>query len=336
MSEPRPARQARLGIWSRDVHQGAAFYADLERWAARIWPEEWQRPAITVELGAIGHVDRRMPWLEIGGGGPPLAPEALRELLLAQGHGPITLPSGAISAIPARLSAPPPSEGAPRLGIFGGLGPLAGAQVLQTLVQRSAPGLSVSLLSNPGWPLHWMSMSQAFLRLDTWSAASYLWRARQFLKSPDFRSVGLACNSAHQYFSQIQYLARGRLLHLPTETARATAARFPGGRVYLLSTSLSRELSLYSEPLLAAGLTLLPMADALTVTVQQGIRLVKRGDVEGARARLQAAVDGLTADADAVIFGCTELALAPPAVPWPVIDSGEVLAEALLASLSPS
>ncbi len=177
---------------------------------------------------------------------------------------------------------------------------------------------------------------EALQRDDDWDAAGRLLaEAARGLEAAGCGVVGLAANTMHICAPAIVASLGVPFLHIAAPTAAALIADGIG-RVGLLGTRFTLEKRFYIERLEQAGLEVL--VPDIGITNLNGIIYEElcRGIVreESRRVYVEAIARLAARGADAVILGCTELAmLVDDAVsPLPTYDTADLHAKALVAA----
>lgn len=226
-----------------------------------------------------------------------------------------------------------------KLGVLGGMGPLATADFMTKLmamtpVQSDLDHIPLIVSSEPQIPSRGDALS------DPANFPSPLpdLRARvDFLVQAGAQCIAMPCNTAHYWYDEMTQGLKIPFLHIVDAViARLEAGGHNGAIVGLFGTRATVEGKLYETPLLEKGFKcLLPTNDTLNELVLPAIDLVKKNRIPDARPILRQAVERmLDAGADVVILGCTELPVGLDMTdPWTVkhcIDPTEALARACL------
>ncbi|WP_235496820.1 amino acid racemase [Leifsonia sp. Root4] len=238
---------------------------------------------------------------------------------------------GSPSGIPA------PGDAARNIvGILGGMGPAATADFYAKLV-RATPArsdqdhLRTLIWSDPTIP----DRTGALLHGGV-DPTPLLLAGALLLRAGGATVIAVPCNTAHAFIPRIAQEVGVPFVHMIEETARSIRDRYPEvRRVGLLSTTGTQASRLYDEALRRHGLEpLTPTAVTQLSLVMAGIERVKAGIVDATTTALivTAACELVHAGAELVIAGCTELpiAIAGAALPVPLIDPTQVLAEAVV------
>jgi aspartate racemase len=232
----------------------------------------------------------------------------------------------------------PAGEPAPKviLGIFGGMGPEATANMYQ-LVVRSTPAkqdqdhLPTLIYSLPQVP----DRTAAILNHDP-SIVPYLVEGVTRLERAGASFIIIPCNTAHYFYDDMQRAVKIPILHMIRETADEVARRYPDRkRVGLLATSGTIATGLYEKELTARGFTVLVPDDAVEADCVMGVIYDIKAGRNRARCEDQLAKAGRHLEkkgAQVLVLGCTEIPLAfnPARAHVPVVNATQVLADAAI------
>lgn len=221
-----------------------------------------------------------------------------------------------------------------RLGILGGMGPLATADFYAkltrlTLAQSDQEHLSTVIASLPQIP----DRTAAILG----SGRSPLWamkEALRVLECAQVERVAIPCNTAHFWFDALQSSTHLPLLHIVDAVAAALASRGlgPGSAVGLLATDGTLKAEIYQRRLYQLGYACVVPTPPRQQSVMDAVRSVKAGRLDAAAAPLRTAASDLReAGCAAIVLACTELPLAlPTSLDDTLLDATEALALACL------
>jgi aspartate racemase len=225
-----------------------------------------------------------------------------------------------------------------RLGIVGGLGPLASADFYAKLTQLT-PAVAdrdhvpLAILSLPQIP----DRSGAILGAGP-SPYPALEEAVRTLDGLGAECIVIACNSAHHWFDPLTSTTSAKLLHIADAAVNALEDRGLSGGVGVLATRGALRSGFYQRKLADAGFEPVVPADSLQADVDRAIALVKASEPHAAGVLLATVIDGLAASGvAAVLLACTELPVAlaaagrAPAIP--AIDVTLALAREALVFL---
>jgi aspartate racemase len=218
------------------------------------------------------------------------------------------------------------------VGILGGMGPHATADLLRVMVALTPAGkdwdhLHIIVDNNPRMP----SRTRAFLFGEA-SPAPYLVAGARRLEAMGAAIIVVPCNSASYYLAPVREAVRARLIDPVGATAAAIASERVARRPLVLGGIVTARAGLYGAALAPHGIaTLLPDAEG-EAEVADLIECLKRLDTgDAVVARTRAVIErGRAAGADSIILGCTEFGLIAGALAddLPVYNSNEILARA--------
>lgn len=224
------------------------------------------------------------------------------------------------------------------VGILGGMGPLATADFLRKLVERTPAArdqehVPVVVYSVPQIP----DRSEAILHHGPSPLAALLHGA-EVLRRAGAGCIAIPCNTAHFWADEVAGRSALPVLHIADAVVDALAeSAAAGATIGLLGTAGTLAAGIYQQRLEGrAYRVLLPDADAVERLLMPGIRAVKRGDLATGSRLLTAAGRGLQARGAArLILACTEIPLALESVAAAglphCIDATACLAEACIA-----
>jgi aspartate racemase len=219
----------------------------------------------------------------------------------------------------------------PRLGVLGGMGPLATADFLVKLIQAT-PAAS----DQEHMPVIVHNVPQVPDRGTAFLAGSdapwpHLLDGLRTLEAAGCAAIAIPCNTAHVWHSRLASETAGPVLHIGDRAVAALLRQCPDARrVAVLATAATLKARIYHDQLAASGIEAMSPDEAMQANyVSAGIAAVKSGRIDDARALLTQASDALIAQgADALLMACTEIpvALAGVLLPRPAIDPTDALA----------
>lgn len=215
------------------------------------------------------------------------------------------------------------------LGIIGGMGPLAGCDLLKKIIENTQADcdqqhIPVLLDSNTAIP----DRTAAILAGGEDPTAQLCASARRLVQA-GAEVLAMSCNTAHYFYEAVADSVSVPVLHMPRLTA-AYVEDTGLERVALLATDGTLRSGVYQRAF--SGRTLLQSEGedqaAIMSLIYDG---VKRGNMGFDTAAVRRTLDRLNAaGAQAYILGCTELpiAFAQFGLPGRVIDPTLILARA--------
>lgn len=221
------------------------------------------------------------------------------------------------------------------IGILGGMGPLATADLFQKIVSLTAAGsdnehIRVYIDSNASVP----DRTAAILNGGPDPLPAMRDSLRK-LEACGADCVIMPCNTAHYFLPRLQGLTDIPFLSMVEAAAAACRVRFPGGTAAVLATRGTLSAGLYQVALEKAGVSyLLPEEaerDALMDVIYNGVKA--GAPPESYRVRFLSVLEALSGrGADYFILGCTELPLAFRllGLSQPGLDPTEELAKAAI------
>ena len=221
------------------------------------------------------------------------------------------------------------------IGILGGMGPLATADLFRKIVTMTKAGcdnnhIRIYIDDNASIP----DRTAAILSGGK-DPTPIMADSLKKLEGCGADCIIMPCNTAHYFLPRLQAMTEVPFLSMLEATARTCARTFPGKTAAILATKGTLSTGLYEEALKAQGVGyLVPDAeeqDALMRVIYEGVKAdaapeAYRADMEGVMKTLAAK------GADYFILGCTELPVAADllGLTQPMIDPTTELAKAAI------
>lgn len=217
------------------------------------------------------------------------------------------------------------------IGIIGGVGPLATADFFQRLLMaypaktdQEYPHILVDC--NSRIP----DRTKALLDNGPSPAPELIQTAKNLIQS-GAEILCLPCNTGHTWLKEIQSASSIPVINMVEEVVN-TLSMYK--KVGLLATDGTRAAKLYDELLAKKEIELvLPQTSDQKIVMEAiyGKKGIKAGYTQEAETLLQPVIKNLVANgAQAIILGCTELPLAITTADVPLVDSTEVLIQAVI------
>ena len=221
------------------------------------------------------------------------------------------------------------------IGILGGMGPLATADLFRKIVTMTKAGcdndhIRIYIDDNASIP----DRTAAILSGGK-DPTPIMADSLKKLEACGADCIIMPCNTAHYFLPRLQAMTEVPFLSMLEATAKTCASTFPGKTAAILATKGTLATGLYEEALKAQGVSyLVPNADeqdALMRVIYEGVKAdaapeAYRADMEGVMKTLAAR------GADYFILGCTELPVAADLLDLtqPMIDPTTELAKAAI------
>jgi aspartate racemase len=223
----------------------------------------------------------------------------------------------------------------PRIGILGGMGPMASAEFAVKLVQATPASIDqehfpTTLDSSPQIP----DRPSAIYR-DGPDPLPAMAEVIRRLESSGCDLIAMPCNTVHHWYERLTPLTSLPILHIADAVAVRLRELAPRAqRVGILGARVTSQLGVYSKRLGNQWEWVYPSDDALDTLVMPAVAAVKAGDLfQGRTLFLKALQQLLDQGIDAVVYACTEIPVVLTAadVPLPAVDSTEALARHTVA-----
>jgi aspartate racemase len=217
------------------------------------------------------------------------------------------------------------------IGILGGMGPEASADVYLQIIHRSYRFAAENMDSYPHIFINNIPKPNIFQHFDP-ETGRYLGEQARILEVAGAKAIGVACNSAHYFWADMRAAVSQQvwLVDMIDEVAKKVAGD-GFHQIGILSSSMSRPLYLQAAENHRLQVTLLPKPEQ--EKVDQIISQILAGERTPAlKAELCRLADGQIArQAQCVILGCTDLPiiLKQTDVSYPLFASNDILAEVL-------
>lgn len=218
------------------------------------------------------------------------------------------------------------------IGILGGMGPMATADLFQKIVSQTAANrdgdhIRIYIDSNASIP----DRTAAILQGGPDPVPAMTDSLRK-LEACGADCVIMPCNTAHYFLPRLEPLTDLPFLSMIEAAARACRTRFPEAKAAILATSGTLAAGLYQDALAAQGVPFLVPDEAerekLMEVIYQGVKA--GAPPEAYRAAFLSAIENLTRrGAGCFLLACTELPLAfrSLGLSLPHIDPTEELAK---------
>ena len=220
------------------------------------------------------------------------------------------------------------------IGLLGGMGPLATADLFRKIVLMTPAScdndhIRVIIDSNPQIP----DRTRAILEGGEDPVPQML-SALQNLEKCGVSCIIMPCNTAHYFIDRLREQAHTPFIDMLQVTAERCASLFPGKTAGVWGTTGTLKTGLYTRALDKAGVKSVLPDEKGQQTLMDLIYRVKGGETLRDRAPLDALMaDMRAAGADYFILGCTELPIVVEQLdpPGEFVDPTAELARAAIA-----
>ncbi|OPH39484.1 aspartate/glutamate racemase family protein [Moraxella equi] len=205
----------------------------------------------------------------------------------------------------------PPSK---IIGILGGMGPMAGVDMLAKFIARTneygkatcdQDHIPVLLSSIPDVPDR-----SEFLLKNGQDPYPHLLSYAKNLQNAGATCLVIACNTAHYWFDRLQADLPNLTMLSMIDTTVQSAAANGKNNIGILATNATLATGLYKDKIRGAGLHYLEPNHDDQQAVMESIYLYKAGQVDKAITLMTTQKDKLISQgADIIIMGCTEVPL---------------------------
>lgn len=197
-----------------------------------------------------------------------------------------------------------------RLGVLGGMGPLATVDFLHKLIEETPASRDQEHIPVIAYSVPQMPDRPPAIVGEGESPLPHMLEGVRTLKHAGATAIVIACNTAHYWYDDLVAQGGVPILHI----ADAACAALDAGvrRVGLIATDGTLAAGFYQRRFAALGKTCVPCDKTTQQTlVLPAIEHVKRTELVHAHAlATQAAQRLLERGAQAIVMGCTEIPLA--------------------------
>ncbi len=243
------------------------------------------------------------------------------------------------------------------IGIVGGVGPLAGTDLVKKIIEETVAGsdqehLPVLLYSLPDRIADRTEYLEGKISVNPGIEMANICRQ---LEKAGVTVIGIPCNTAHapEIFSTISetlgaWGSRLKLVHMVDETVRYLSTTFERNlNIGILSTTGTYKRRLYADKIVNAGFACTVPPEAMQQDLVHsaiyhpayGIKANSSKVPEPAQRQLRQVMDQMQAQGvNVILLACTELPLALPEATYrgiPLIDATRILARALIRAYNP-
>jgi aspartate racemase len=222
------------------------------------------------------------------------------------------------------------------LGIFGGMGPEATANLYAEIVRLTPARRDQEHIPTLIYSLPQVPDRTTAIQSGDRSIVPFLVEGVTRLEKSGASFIVIPCNTAHYYYDDMQRAVKIPILHMIRETVAAVVERHPDCKtVGLLATSGTIQSQLYEKEFRAHGISVVCPDDSIQAScVMRAVSGIKAGGDKREQTDLLcvAGRDVEARGAQIIVLGCTEIPLAFDAqrADVPVVNATRVLAEAAI------
>jgi aspartate racemase len=219
------------------------------------------------------------------------------------------------------------------LGIFGGMGPEATADLYHQIVRLTPAENDQEHIPTIIYSLPQVPDRTVAIRKKNGEIIPYLIEGVTRLEKAGASFIAIPCNTVHYFYEDMQNAVSVPIIHMIRETAEVVASKYPDLKtVGLLATAGTIESGLYKTELEARGFSVIvPDNDIETDYVMKAVKGIKSGIDRKINEELLVVAGNhlLKNGAQVLVLGCTEIPLAfnSERVSVPVVNATRVLAE---------
>ncbi len=219
------------------------------------------------------------------------------------------------------------------LGIFGGMGPEATADLYHQIVRLTPAETDQEHIPTLIYSLPQVPDRMASIRNQDLTIVPYLVEGVTRLEDAGASFIVIPCNTVHYFYDYMQDAVSIPIIHMIRETVNEVKQQYPDlKKVGLLATTGTLESRLYENELVKNGYQVIIPDDSVeTEMVMKAVFGIKAGSDKQTNEDLlaQAGNHIIKKGAELIVLGCTEIPLAfnPTRVDVPVVNATQVLAE---------
>lgn len=199
----------------------------------------------------------------------------------------------------------------PRIGILGGMGPLAAVDLMTKIIASTAAECDQDHVPVVTWNVPQVPDRQRALAGDGPSPLPAMLEGIARLNEAGATCIAIACNTAHHWYDALQAQSAAPILHIARVTLDVLQRNGSqaSGPVGLIATQGTLDARLYQDLLQLAGIgCILPDQDQMRSLFVPGCYAIKRGELEQGGHLLDALAEALMmAGATRLVLACTEV-----------------------------
>ena len=225
----------------------------------------------------------------------------------------------------------------PKLGVLGGMGPMATVDFLRKLVERTPAQADHEHIPTIVHSVPQLPDRMRAIFDGASSPLPKLVEAIETLQAAGAICIAMPCNTAHYWYDEFAPAAKVPFLHIAdTALAAIDTGRLAGARLGLMGTRGTLKAGFYQERFAARGVGCIVTAPGDQENlVDPGIKAIKANDLAQATPLFERAVERLLEQgATSVVLACTEIPVVldrfEPALAACCVDVTGALADACI------
>jgi aspartate racemase len=214
-----------------------------------------------------------------------------------------------------------------KLGVIGGMGPLATAHFFRRIVECTEAAadqehLDIIIFNHARIP----DRTEAILSKKHEPYLSLITKDAKELEKLGVENIAIPCNTSHFFYKEIQESVAIPVINMIRESLAYAAQVRKAKRVGLLATDGTVQSGIYHRPAEELGLSVVTPTPETQKKVMRIIYDYVKGGKPGGREELLEVISELKREgAEVVILGCTELSCLNFDLPEDCVDALEVL-----------
>jgi len=218
------------------------------------------------------------------------------------------------------------------LGIFGGMGPEATADLYRQIVKLTPAETDQEHIPTLIYSLPQVPDRMASIRNNDESIIPFLVEGVTRLERSGASFIAIPCNTVHYFYDEMDRAVSIPIIHMIRETVKEVKEKYPDYKnIGLLATTGTIETKLYEVELINNGFNvIIPDDEIESEKVMKAVYGIKAGIDKKINEDLlfEAGTHVIEKGAELIILGCTEIPLAfnSDRVDVPVINATEILA----------
>jgi aspartate racemase len=204
------------------------------------------------------------------------------------------------------------AQGFPRLGVLGGMGPLATVDFLRKIVLATPATTDQNHLATIVWNVPQIPDRLRAIAGTGPSPLPAMLEGIAWLNAAGAQRIAIPCNTAHLWFDELAAASAAPLIHIGAAALAAFRRTRRSGSIGLIATRATTASAMYQELFEAQGFPVVTLSDDdLEEVFEPGCAAIKSNRLAEGGALLEAAGRRLLArGAQTLLLACTEVPVA--------------------------